>query len=83
MPGDRLSVLAREIAFLDPKSRAVFVRSNWPAMRANLNKPLPKALAIGKSDGVIAKKILNISHGYRLFATADELWKVLMELEGE
>ncbi len=81
MPRNRLAVLARETAYLDPERGAVLARPAWPAIRGDLKIPLATAAEIGKTDADVAHKVLIASDGSRLFETPEELWKVLVELE--
>jgi hypothetical protein len=80
MPRNRLSVFARETAYLDPELGAVLARPAWPGIKADLKRPLATATEIGKADAALANQVLNTS-GNRLFDTPEQLWKVLVELE--
>ncbi|KAF2991124.1 phospholipase D family protein [Methylocystis sp. MJC1] len=83
MPGEKLSIMAREVAYFNHDDGAVFAKSAWQAVKARLDGALPTRNAIAKADGKIAKIIIERSDEGQLFQSPDELWKVLVKLQAD
>ena len=83
MPGNKLSILARQVAYLAPEDGTVFARPASSAVKAMVTQKLLSTTEMAKLDGATAKTLIERNRGARLYANASELWKVLVELDSK
>lgn len=71
MPGNRLSVYGRRVAYFHDSEGAVMSRAYWPSILQVVGGDLPTVAQIAKTDGKMVRQLLDI-HGDWFFS-ANEL----------
>ncbi len=81
MPGNRLYVYGRKVAYFHDAEGAVMSRAYWPAIGQVVGGELPSPAEIAASDGQMVLQLLD-KHGDRLFS-APELAMEIQDLPAQ